>query len=115
VDDLELVLRAALWHGLAFMAEHEAPPYLAEGRLARVLPTVPQVLHLLPEPTAADRSTHGTDTNLALLNKLLLVSMRRLSVYQCLLFAWCPPLTKMKRLMDPLIYDASEKADVSFL
>jgi DNA-binding transcriptional LysR family regulator len=38
VDDLEMVLRAALdGIGLAFMAEHEAPPYLAEGRLVRVL------------------------------------------------------------------------------
>lgn len=38
VDDLELVLRGALdGIGLAFIAEHEANPYLADGRLVRVL------------------------------------------------------------------------------
>jgi len=38
VDDLELVLRAALdGIGLVFVAEHEASPYLAEGKLVRVL------------------------------------------------------------------------------
>jgi DNA-binding transcriptional LysR family regulator len=38
VDDLELVLRAALdGIGLVFVGEHEAAPYLAEGRLIRVL------------------------------------------------------------------------------
>jgi DNA-binding transcriptional LysR family regulator len=38
VDDLELVVRAALdGIGLVFVAEHEAAPYLAEGKLVRVL------------------------------------------------------------------------------
>jgi DNA-binding transcriptional LysR family regulator len=38
VDDLELVVRAALdGIGLVFVAEHEVAPYLAEGKLVRVL------------------------------------------------------------------------------
>jgi len=38
VDDLELVVRAALdGIGLVFVAEHEIAPYLAEGKLVRVL------------------------------------------------------------------------------
>lgn len=38
VDDLELVVRAALEGiGLVFVAEHEIAPYLAEGKLVRVL------------------------------------------------------------------------------
>ena len=38
VDDLELVVRAALEGiGLVFVAEHEVAPYLVEGKLVRVL------------------------------------------------------------------------------
>ncbi|MBN9615369.1 MAG: LysR family transcriptional regulator [Acidobacteriales bacterium] len=38
VDDLELVFRGALdGVGLAFVSEHDAAPYLGEGRLVRVL------------------------------------------------------------------------------
>ncbi len=38
VDDLELVLRGALEGvGLAFISEHNAAPYLGDGRLVRVL------------------------------------------------------------------------------
>jgi len=38
VDDLELIVRAALdGIGLVFVAEHEIAPYLAEGKLVRVL------------------------------------------------------------------------------
>jgi DNA-binding transcriptional LysR family regulator len=38
VDDLQLVIQGALEGlGLAFMAEHDVAPYLADGRLVRVL------------------------------------------------------------------------------
>jgi len=38
VDDAELVMQGALQGlGLAFLAEHDAEPYFAEGKLLRVL------------------------------------------------------------------------------
>ena len=64
-NDIGLLTRAALdGVGLAFMSEEQAAPHLASGALlsgtGRLVPTVPWLLLVLPEPPPAHSRAHRT-------------------------------------------------------